>query len=118
MPCMRRSFSPFVGFTLRLGVLLVVCPLGWAFHPGVARWLVKTSLVPTADLESPTNIDLVDLINGEKLPSDPLNDVTKNDARYRAVRMPPFENALGVTDGDIVRTTGWLHLVAAESDGD
>ena len=44
--------------------------------------------------------------------------VGKNDHRSRAARIPAFTNALGITEGDILTTTGWLHLVAGESDGD
>ena len=38
--------------------------------------------------------------------------------RSQAARIPAFTNALGITEGDILTTTCWLHLVAGESDGD
>jgi len=44
--------------------------------------------------------------------------VNKSDARFQAARIPKFDNPLGVAEGDILSTVGWLHLVAAEDDGD
>ena len=44
--------------------------------------------------------------------------VGKNDHRSRAARIPAFTNALGITEGDILTITGWLHRVVGESDGD
>ena len=61
-------------------------------------------------------MDLVDLIDAAKLPDAP--GATKNDAQFQAARIPKFENPLGVAEGDILSTVGWLHLVAAEADGD
>ena len=39
-------------------------------------------------------------------------------AQFQAARIPKFDNPLGVAEGDILSTVGWLHLVAAEADGD
>lgn len=86
------------------------------FKPGVERWAIKTSLAPDASPESATSVDLADLIDEQKLPPAP--GVKKDDARFQDARIPSFDNALQVADGTIVSTTGWLHLVAAEADGD
>lgn len=83
------------------------------FKPGKERWSIKTSLPVNADLANPTFIEFSKIINLE----DP-SDVTKNDKRYQSKRIPKFQNALNIKEGDIVSTRGWLHLVAAESDGD
>ena len=87
-----------------------------AFAPGKARWPIKTSVPEGADLDHPSRADLGDLIDADKLPDAP--GVTKNDARFQDALIPKFDNALGVAEGDILSTVGWLHLVAAEADGD
>ncbi len=87
-----------------------------AFAPGKARWPIKTTVPDGGDLDHPTPVDLGDLIDGGKLPDAP--GVTKNDARFQDARIPKFDNPLGVAEGNILSTVGWLHLVAAESDGE
>ena len=87
-----------------------------AFAPGKARWPIKTSVPEGADLDHPSRADLGDLIDADKLPDAP--GVTKNDARFQDALIPKFDNPLGVTEGNILSTVGWLHLVAAEGDGD
>src|SRR5438132_9424611 len=87
-----------------------------AFQPGKARWPIKTSVPEGADLDHPSRADLGDLIDVDKLPDAP--GVTKNDARFQDALIPKFDNPLGVTEGNILSTVGWLHLVAAEGDGD
>src|SRR5437899_3662583 len=100
----------------------VVASLLWvpssilAFQPGKVRWPIKTSIPEGADLDHPTRVDLADLIDATKLPDAP--GVTKNDAQFQAARIPKFDNPLGIAEGDILSTVGWLHLVAAEADGD
>ncbi len=81
--------------------------------PGVERRPIKTSLPPGTNVEQGKSVPYADLV---KL-SDPLG-VGKNDRRYQAARIPAFTNALGVKEGDILTTAGWLHLVAGETDGD
>lgn len=78
--------------------------------PGVERWPIKTSLPAKSASKTVGFSDLIAL-------ADPPS-VTKNDSRYQTQRTPPFQNSLGVTEGDLVTTSGWLHLVAGESDGD
>ncbi len=55
-------------------------------------------------------------IDADKPPEAP--GVTNNDARFQDALIPKFANPLGVAEGDILSTVGWLHLVAAEDDGD
>ena len=100
----------------------VVASLLWfpssilAFQPGKVRWPIKTSIPEGADPDHPTRVDLADLIDATKLPDAP--GVTKNHAQFQAARIPKFDHPLGVAEGDILSTVGWLHLVAAEADGD
>ena len=44
--------------------------------------------------------------------------VQLNDARYQDARIPQFANSLNAKEGDILQTTGWLYLVATETDCD
>jgi hypothetical protein len=118
---MRNSFAPqaFVGLVLTLaaGLRLVLEPRDSLatppeITPGV-DWPIKTSLPAGTQLgpgKSVKYADLVALI-------DPPGAV-KNDPRYQATQIPAFPNALDVIEGDILTTTGRLHLVAGEPDGD
>ena len=77
------------------------------------RWPIKTSVLAGVDVSHGTPVAYADLVKLDDPPG-----VGKNDHRYQAARIPAFTNALGITEGDILTTTGWLHLVAGESDGD
>jgi len=79
--------------------------------PGVERWLIKTSAHEL--YETPKVIAFDDLV---ALP-DP-GGVSKNDSRYQDAFIPTFQNSLNLHEGDIVSVSGWLHLVAYETDGD
>jgi hypothetical protein len=81
--------------------------------PGTERWPVKVSLVAAADLSNPKTVALNALLTLE----DPTG-VTHNDPRFQDVRIPSFSNSLSVNEGDILQTTGWLYLVATETDCD
>ena len=83
-------------------------------HPGVERWTVKTSL-PNNPGKART-VALADLLSFGEPDVNP--KVTKNDARFQKARIPPFPNSLNISEGELITTTGWLHLVAGESDGD
>jgi hypothetical protein len=76
----------------------------------VERWPIKTSL---PDKPVSKTVAIASLI---ALPDPP--DVKKNDQRYQAARIPSFQNQLSVKEGDLVTTSGWLHLVGGEADGD
>jgi hypothetical protein len=100
-----------------LTVLAVATSYGLAsqheIKPGVERWPIKTSVPAGADLSLGKSVSYADLAKLDDPPG-----VQKNDHRYQSARIPMFTNALGVKEGDILTTTGWLHLVAGESDGD
>ncbi len=100
-------------FIVVLVLLLSAATAVLGFNPGKVRWPIKTSVPEGANLENPIEVNLQDLLKLENPP-----DVGKNDRRYRAARIPAFQNSLGLKEGDIISTKGWLHLVAAEGDGD
>jgi hypothetical protein len=105
---MRRLKS----FGFLVSALLLTGSVGGGakpMHPGVERWGIKTTTISGAAEKS---VALDQLI---ALPDAP--DVSKNDARYQDDRIPQPAGA-GLTEGDLVTTTGWLHLVASETDGD
>jgi hypothetical protein len=84
-------------------------------EPGTSRWPIKTTVPAGADLEHPREVPLVTLLVLGIVPG-----VRGNDPRYQAQRIPAeaYDNILGLKEGDIVRTTGWLHVVARKPDGD
>lgn len=72
--------------------------------PGTERWPVKISLAKDPGAKS---MSLADVLNLPKL-----DDVAKNDKRYPSTRIP----SKPVTEGTLVTLSGWLYLVAFESD--
>jgi len=79
--------------------------------PGVERWPIKIS---AHKLHSTVrDVSFADLTT---LPDPP--GVTHNDPRYQDAFIPSFQNSKNLEEGDIVRVSGWLHLVAFETDGD
>lgn len=84
-------------------------------QPGVERWAVKTSLIKG---QMATVIPLDSLGPPRALlPSFVTAGVAKNDPRYQKERLP-CSPQLNFCEGQLVRTEGWLHLVALENDGD
>jgi hypothetical protein len=79
--------------------------------PGVERWPIKTSAHKMLDV--PEDVDFDKLI---VLPDPP--GVKKNDPRYQDAFIPSFQNSQNLDEGDMIRVSGWLHLVAYETDGD
>src|SRR5882724_1240593 len=73
----------------------------------------QESVLAGVNVSHGTPVAYADLVKLDDPPG-----VGKNDHRYQAARIPVFTNALGITEGDILTTTGWLHLVTGESDGD
>ena len=71
---------------------------------------VKTS-VPAGNAKA-VMVTLADLL---ALPD--AGGVTKNDKHYRDVRMPA-QARMKYAEGTPITTTGWMHLVAGETDGD
>lgn len=91
-----------------LGLLCAKSPV----HPGTERWPIKTSVPDGANLDHAKTVSLDDL-----LALKDVANVAKNDKRYQDARIPEAA-AANLKEGDIVTTTGWLHLVAGETDGD
>jgi hypothetical protein len=83
-----------------------------AWSQGVERWSVKTSVPDGTNFSKATQATLTDLL---ALPDAP--GVTHNDKRYDSARIPA-QAGDKFPEGQLVTTTGWLHLVAGETDGD
>jgi hypothetical protein len=81
-----------------------------ATKPGVERWQVKTS-VPEGSATAQV-VALADLL---AIPD--AAGVTRNDKRFQLERIPA-QAGMKHAEGAVISTTGWLHLVAGESDGD
>ncbi len=79
--------------------------------PGVERWPIKTSAHRIHEVPRAVIFDSL-----VALPDPP--GVRKNDPRFQDAFVPSFKNSQGLEEGDMVRTSGWLHLVAYETDGD
>ena len=81
--------------------------------PGTERWPIKTSVPDGTDLAQAKPVGLKDLLSLTQP-----NDVKHNDPRFQDARIPNFSNSLNVKEGDLLTTTGWLYLVATETDCD
>ncbi|MCU1234797.1 MAG: hypothetical protein JWP63_2764 [Candidatus Solibacter sp.] len=79
---------------------------------GVERWSVKTSVADGTDFKKVTKVPLADLLAVKDA-----EGVTHNDKRFKTERIPA-PNGDKYPEGKLVSTTGWLHLVAGEPDGD
>lgn len=81
--------------------------------PGKERWPIKTSVPDGVDLKNPgTMIPLAEFL---ALP-EPAG-VGDNDPRFQSARIPMSEG-MKYAEGEIVRTLGYIRLVAGEPDGD
>jgi hypothetical protein len=78
-------------------------------EPGKSRWGTKTNVPLHSSISHATMVPLTDLMHF----MDPVPTVKKFSPAVG--RIPPFTNALGLQEGQIVRTKGWLRLVATES---
>ena len=94
---------------LAMSLLLFRLAFAECTGPGKERWPIKTSVPEGANINRGKPIPLPALLALEDPPG-----VTKNDSRYDSRLIPPFPNQLQVKEGDIVSTTGWLHLVSTE----
>lgn len=110
---MIRWLSRFLTVIAACAVATAALATEHEVKPGKQRWPIKTSVLPEASLAHRIAVTYGDLV---KLDDPP--DVTKNDHRFQSARIPAFPNPHGLKEGDIVTVTGWLHLVAGESDGD
>ena len=91
----------------------ILTAVSWVVWPqGVERWPVKTSAPDGTDFAKSTKVALTDLL---ALPDAP--GVTHNDKRYQSARIPA-QAGDKFPEGKLITTTGWLHLVAGEGDGD
>ena len=77
--------------------------------PGKERWPIKTSVPDSSNLSASKNIGLNDLL----ALAQPAG-VKHNDSRYASARIPAFTNSLNIKEGDLIRTTGWVYVVATE----
>jgi hypothetical protein len=80
--------------------------------PGKARWPLKTSLADGVGASGPGQAIALDKLLALAAPPG----VKEDDPRYQDSRIPKFDNSLGVKEGDLVTTAGWLYLVATEKD--
>lgn len=98
----------------RVSVALMLVAAAAAQHatkPGTERWPVKTS-VPAGKPGKAQVVPIGDLLALGDVPG-----VTKNDKVYQSKRIPP-QAGTKYPEGALITTTGWLHLVAGETDGD
>ena len=79
---------------------------------GAERWSVKTGVPGETNFAKADKVALTDL-----LALKDADGVTHNDKRYQDTRIPAGPGDK-FPEGRLVTTTGWLHLVAGEDDGD
>jgi hypothetical protein len=95
-----------------LASLLVVAACLAAGDPvkrGVERWTVKTS---GPDAKTARQVALADLLTF----AEP-DGVSKDDSRYQKKRIEAKVHG-NFQEGQLITTTGYLHLIAGEGDGD
>jgi hypothetical protein len=83
------------------------------FAPGKARWEIKTSVPADIDLKNSKKVNLPTLLVIKWPPGAKGHSHRMDHRRYAAA-----PNARGLVEGQIISTTGWIHLIAAEPDGD
>jgi hypothetical protein len=83
-----------------------------AWSQGVERWPIKTTVPDGTDFSKPAQVALTDLLALGDAPG-----VTHNDPKYNSARIPASAGDK-FPEGKLITTTGWLHLVATETDGD
>jgi hypothetical protein len=74
--------------------------------PGIERWAIKTSIPSHPKRKT---VPLNELL---ALP----NPIDKEDPRYETKRIPVPVGSHSLKEGEVITTTGWLHLVALEDD--
>jgi hypothetical protein len=95
---------------LFVAVLTAASAAAWS--QGVERWPVKTSVPDGTNFSKAAQVALTDLL---ALPDAP--GVGHDDAKYQSARIPAKAGDK-FSEGQLLTTTGWLHLVAGETDGD
>jgi hypothetical protein len=98
--------------TVRVVAVLLWAASLAAWSQGVSRWGIKTSVPAGTNFSRPAKVDIADLL---ALPN--VEGVTRNDKRFKATRIPAKPGDK-FPEGKQVTTTGWLHLVGREDDGD
>lgn len=85
--------------------------------PGVDRWPIKTSVHSQG---KPIPVKLSELLALGDIPGVTHTDGRKNGRYHDRIIPSELKTASGqsLSDGDLVQTQGWMHLVAAETDGD
>lgn len=83
--------------------------LAQATAPANGRAAVKTSIAADAPKRT---ILLVALLDLKDVPG-----VSRNDPRFANARIAGFDNPAHLEEGDLVTTTGWIHVVAATPGG-
>lgn len=109
----KTVWFPFVGLLFSIALATPRTSAQTCTGPGTERWPIKVSLPAGADLGNAKAVGLNTLLALE----DPTG-VKHNDSRFQDARIPAFSNSLSVKECDILQTTGWLYLVATESDCD
>ena len=95
-----------------LFVTVLTAASGAAWSQGVERWPVKTSVPDGTNFSKAAQVALTDLL---ALPDAP--GVGHDDAKFQSARIPAKAGDK-FSEGQLLTTTGWLHLVAGETDGD
>jgi hypothetical protein len=103
----------FACVLLTASLLAFARPQAPTLKPGVERWPIKTSLATGVDPSKSKTVAFGDLIQLADPPG-----AKKNDPAFQSARIPAFSNSLNAKEGDILTVTGWLHIIATESDGD
>jgi hypothetical protein len=93
-------------------VAVLTAASGAAWSQGVERWPIKTSVPDGTNFSKAAQVALTDLL---ALPDAP--GVGHDDAKYQSARIPAKAGDK-FSEGQLLTTTGWLHLVAGETDGD
>jgi len=75
-------------------------------NPGIDRWLIKTSLITNPHGKT---VALKELLS---LP----NPIKENSTKYEKSRIPIPVGNDSLMEGDLITTTGWIHLIALEDD--
>lgn len=109
----KSMWSLFVGLLLFAAFVAPRTFAQMCTRPGTERWPIKVSVPAGADLSNPKTVGL----NGLLALEDPTG-IKHNDPHFQNTRIPAFSNSLGVKEGEIIQTTGWLYLVATETDCD
>jgi hypothetical protein len=83
------------------------------FDPGKARWEIKTTVPDDADIKASKDVDLHTVLAIKAPPGAKGHSRRMDHKRY-----PTAPNAAGLAEGEMITVSGWIHLVAAEPDGD